>query len=36
MSYTLVYKVVGEGTAAMAAWGPGFETDALVGLGHGY
>lgn len=35
-SYTLVYKVVGEGTAAMALWKPGFETDAMVGLGRGY
>ena len=35
-SYTLVYKVVGEGTAAMAKWRPGFETDAMVGLGNGY
>ena len=35
-SYTLVYKVVGEGTAAMAEWAPGFETDAMVGLGSGY
>ncbi len=35
-SYTLVYKVVGEGTAAMAGWKPGFETDAMVGLGRGY
>ncbi len=34
--YALVYKVVGEGTAAMAAWKPGFETDAMVGLGNGY
>jgi dihydroorotate dehydrogenase electron transfer subunit len=34
--YTLVYKVVGEGTAAMAEWEPGFETDAMVGLGNGY
>lgn len=34
--YTLVYKVVGEGTAAMANWKPGFETDAMVGLGRGY
>lgn len=35
-TYTLVYKVVGEGTAAMAWWKPGFETDAMVGLGRGY
>jgi dihydroorotate dehydrogenase electron transfer subunit len=35
-SYTLVYKVVGESTAAMAGWKPGFETDAMVGLGNGY
>jgi len=35
-SYTLVYKVVGEGTAAMADWKPGFEVDAMVGLGNGY
>ena len=34
--YTLVYKVVGEGTEAMAAWQPGFETDAMIGLGNGY
>jgi dihydroorotate dehydrogenase electron transfer subunit len=35
-SYTLVYKVVGEGTAAMETWQPGFEADAMVGLGRGY
>ena len=36
ISYTLVFKVVGEGTAAMASWRPGFELDAMVGLGRGY
>lgn len=35
-TYTLVYKVVGEGTRAMAGWKRGFETDAMVGLGRGY
>ncbi len=35
-SYTLVYKVVGAGTQAMAQWPEGFETDAMVGLGNGY
>lgn len=35
-SYTLIYKIVGDGTAAMAQWKPGFETDAMVGLGNGY
>jgi dihydroorotate dehydrogenase electron transfer subunit len=35
-SYTLIYKVVGEGTAAIAAWQPGLEVDAMIGLGNGY
>lgn len=35
-SLTLVYKVVGKGTQAMAAMGPGVELDLLTGLGNGY
>ena len=33
---TLIYKVVGAGTARMAAMGPGETLDALTGLGNGY
>ncbi len=33
---TLVYKVVGEGTKAMAAMQPGTTLDVLSGLGNGY
>lgn len=33
---TLVYKVVGRGTAAMSAMGPGTKLDILTGLGNGY
>ena len=33
---TLIYKVVGEGTRAMAGYGKGKEIDCLVGLGNGY
>ena len=33
---TLIYKVVGEGTRAMASYGKGKEIDCLVGLGNGY
>jgi len=33
---TIIYKVVGQGTAAMAAMVPNTEVDILVGLGHGY
>ena len=33
---TIVYKVVGKGTAAMAAMGPGQTLDLLTGLGNGY
>ncbi len=32
----LIYKVVGQGTEAMATWQPGQETDLLTGLGNGY
>jgi dihydroorotate dehydrogenase electron transfer subunit len=35
-SYSLVYKVVGAGTRAMAQLVPGDLVDALVGLGSGY
>ena len=35
-SYTLIYKIVGDGTAAMAGWKPGLAVDAMVGLGNGY
>ncbi len=35
-SLTIVYKVVGRGTAAMAAMEPGQELDILTGLGNGY
>ena len=33
---TLIYKVVGEGTALMSALKPGDRLDALTGLGNGY
>lgn len=33
---TLVYKVVGKGTARMAAMAPGQSLDILTGLGNGY
>ena len=33
---TLIYKVVGKGTAKMAAMGFGHEPDILVGLGNGF
>ncbi len=33
---TLVYKVVGKGTEAMAAMGAGAKLDILTGLGNGY
>ena len=33
---TLVYKVVGHGTAQMAAMAPGESLDILTGLGNGY
>ncbi len=33
---TLIYKVVGEGTAVMAKLGEGTVLDVLVGLGNGY
>ena len=33
---TIVYKVVGQGTAAMAAMQPGAVLDVLTGLGNGY
>ncbi len=33
---TLVYKVVGKGTAQMAAMAPGQTLDVLTGLGNGY
>ncbi|MBR7137705.1 MAG: dihydroorotate dehydrogenase electron transfer subunit, partial [Clostridia bacterium] len=33
---TLIYKVVGEGTAQMAAMQPGKEIDTLLYLGNGY
>ena len=33
---TIVYKVVGHGTAQMAAMTPGEELDVLTGLGNGY
>ena len=34
--YTLVYKVVGEGTRAMSEMQPGDVVDSLTGLGNGY
>ena len=33
---TIIYKVVGKGTEAMAAMGPGTKLDILTGLGNGY
>ena len=33
---TIVYKVVGKGTAAMSRMAPGTELDILTGLGNGY
>ena len=33
---TIIYKVVGRGTAALAAMGPGQRLDALCGLGNGF
>ena len=33
---TIIYKVVGQGTAQMAAMLPGEKLDALTGLGNGY
>ncbi len=33
---TLLYKLVGEGTARMAEWVPGISVDVLTGLGTGY
>ena len=33
---TLIYKVVGEGTAVMADMKPGAELDVMCGLGNGY
>jgi len=33
---TLIYKVVGKGTAVMAVWRPGQKADILTGLGNGY
>ena len=33
---TLIYKVVGRGTAAMSRLAPGTELDVLTGLGNGY
>lgn len=34
--YTLVYKIVGEGTKAMSVMQPGDVVDSLTGLGNGY
>ena len=33
---TIIYKVVGEGTAQMAGMQPGEQLDILTGLGNGY
>lgn len=33
---TIIYKIVGSGTARMAQMAPGEEIDMLTGLGHGY
>ena len=33
---TLIYKVVGDGTRAMAGYGKGKKVDCLLGLGNGY
>ncbi len=35
-SVTILYKVVGQGTAAMAGWKSGDRTDVLLPLGQGY
>ena len=35
-SLTIIYKTVGEGTAAMSGYEAGRELDILVGLGNGY
>ena len=35
-SLTIIYKVVGRGTEALAAIGPGQKLDALCGLGNGF
>lgn len=35
-SLTLIYKVVGQGTAQMSRMAPGEELDLLTGLGNGY
>ena len=35
-SVTIIYKVAGQGTAQLAAMGPGETLDALTGLGNGY
>lgn len=35
-SLTLIYKVVGQGTAQMSRMSPGEELDLLTGLGNGY
>ena len=35
-SLTIIYKVVGRGTEALAAMGPGQKLDALCGLGNGF
>jgi dihydroorotate dehydrogenase electron transfer subunit len=35
-SLTLIYKVVGQGTAQMSAMTPGTQLDLLTGLGNGY
>ncbi|MBQ8508229.1 MAG: dihydroorotate dehydrogenase electron transfer subunit [Clostridia bacterium] len=35
-SLTIIYKVVGRGTEAMAAYLPGMKIDILTGLGNGY
>ena len=33
---TIIYKIVGKGTAALSRLKPGAELDALSGLGNGY
>ena len=35
-TFTIIYKVVGKGTEAMAAMAPGTKLDILTGLGNGY
>ena len=35
-TFTIIYKVVGKGTEAMAAMGEGTKLDILTGLGNGY